>query len=76
MKWPITPIGRKGDTRTLIKFAWHPVRLDTDQAVWLERYRVVQEARRAIRGFYPFPYVDWDSMEKLPMEPASDRWTG
>jgi hypothetical protein len=74
MKWPIEPIGRKDDTRTLTKYAWHPVRLDTDQAVWLERYRVLQRVQ--LVRYSIFESMEWVTIEKLPMEPASDRWTG
>jgi len=73
MKWPITPLGRKGDTRTLVRFAWHPVRLETDQAVWLERYRIMQEVKRVTSGWCPIPYLDWVEIEKLPMEPV-EKW--
>ncbi len=44
MRWTSSkPAPRTGDRRTVVRFAWLPVRCKGNIVVWLERYNAIEE---------------------------------
>lgn len=61
MRWR-TPAD--GDMRDVVRFAWLPVRLDSGQTVWLERYLSRQILRVYRSGASDELRMDWETLAR------------